>query len=68
MIKAVVEIPFYEKKGKELYLDEDRFFELEKLGLVKKVQIIETASIKNNGKKRILSKQNLEDSQKKHLD
>ena len=51
------------KRGKNF-----RFFELERLGLVKKVQIIETASIKNNGKKRILSKQNLEDSQKKHLD
>lgn len=60
MIKAVVEIPFYEKKGKELYLDPERFKELESQGYVKKVEYIETASLKNNGQKKVLSKQGLE--------
>lgn len=60
MIKAIVEIPFYEKKGKELYLDEERFKELERQGYVKKVEVIETASIKGNGKRKILSDKGLE--------
>lgn len=60
MIKAIVEIPFYEKKGKELYLDEERFKELERQGYVKKVEVIETASIKGNGKRKVLSDKVLE--------
>jgi hypothetical protein len=60
MIKAIVEIPFYEKKGKELYLDEERFKELECQGYVKKVKVIETSSIKPNGKRKILSDKSLE--------
>lgn len=60
MIKAIVEIPFYEKKGKELYLDEERFKELERQGYVKKVEVIETASIKGNGKRKVLSDKGLE--------
>lgn len=60
MIKAVVEIPFYEKKGKELYLDPERFKELESQGYVKKAECVETASLKNNGQKKVLSKQSLE--------
>lgn len=60
MIKAIVEIPFYEKKGKELYLDEERFKELESQGYVKKAEIIETASIKENGKRKVLSDKRLE--------
>lgn len=60
MIKAIVEIPFYEKKGKELYLEEKRFKELESKGYVKKVEVIETASIKANGKRKILSDKGLE--------
>lgn len=60
MIKAIVEIPFYEKKGKELYLDEERFKELERQGYVKKAKVVETASVKSNGKRKILSDKNLE--------
>lgn len=60
MIKAIVEIPFYEKKGKELYLDEERFKELESQGYVKKAEVIETASIKSNGKRKVLSDKGLE--------
>nr|DAZ10819.1 MAG TPA: hypothetical protein [Caudoviricetes sp.] len=60
MIKAIVEIPFYEKKGKELYLDEERFKELERQGYVKKAEVIETASIKGNGKRKVLSDKGLE--------
>ena len=60
MIKAIVEIPFYEKKGKELYLDEERFKELESKGYVKKAEVIETASIKANGKRKVLSDKSLE--------
>lgn len=60
MIKAIVEIPFYEKKGKELYLDEKRFKELESQGYVKKAEVIETASIKGNGKRKVLSDKSLE--------
>lgn len=60
MIKAIVEIPFYEKKGKELYLDEERFKELESQGYVKKAEVIETASIEGNGKRKVLSDKSLE--------
>lgn len=38
MIKAKVIVPFYFAKDKELYLDEERFSELEKLGKVEKVE------------------------------
>ena len=60
MIKAIVEVPFYEKKGKELYLDEERFKELESKGYVKKAQVVETASIKGNGKRKVLPDKGLE--------
>ena len=68
MIKAIVAIPFYEKKGKELYLDEERFKELERQGYVKKVEVIETASIKGNGKRKVLSDKGLEVREEEHMD
>lgn len=63
LIKAKVVKPFYCAKGKELYLDEDRFKELAEQGYVEKIKEIKKAVGRNieiekatNDKARILSK------------
>lgn len=62
MIKARVIQSFYYAKGKELYVDEDRFNELKELELVEEVKGIKKAIVKNtriekatNDKTRVLS-------------
>ncbi len=47
MIKAKVIKPFYFAKDKELYLDEERYKELKKLGLVEEVKERKKAIVKN---------------------
>lgn len=64
MIKAKVIKPFYCAKDKELYLDENRFKELEEQGYVIGIDFaegkdnqVETATVVNkNDKTRVLSK------------
>ena len=62
MIKAKVIKAFYYAKGKEVYLDEDRYNELKALGLVEEIKEIKEAVVKNakiekatNDKRRVLS-------------
>lgn len=51
MIKVRVIKPFYYAKNKELYLEESRFRELEKLGLVEPVEEVQfTTSASPNRK------------------
>lgn len=48
MIKVKVIKPFYYAEGKELYVDEDRYNELEKLELVQKIETVEYAMQKQD--------------------
>jgi hypothetical protein len=72
MIKAKVIKSFYYAKDKFIYLDEDRFKELEREGYVVKdndasennkydAQDIVTAMINSNGERKVLPKQDLEE-------
>lgn len=62
MIKAKVLKPFYIKENSILYLDEERFKELEKTSVVEAVEdeYIETTQLVVDGTRKILSKQGME--------
>ncbi len=64
MIKAKVLKPFYIKENSILYLDEERFKELEKTSVVEAVEHVENESIETtqlvDGTRKILSKQGME--------
>lgn len=79
MIKVKVKKPFYCQIDKILYVDKERYEELANFGLVEKIEeyndidtqsledVVETGAIKN-GKRKVLSKQSMEDSSEECVD